>query len=434
MIRIKPDAENQFNCPRCSQKPVVKGIQVQPIFTLAELACENCNFEFLQTLPVGHTTTHTLTIDKSNENLYPANTEKTWLSEALLKAHRNEKSEQVHVNRIIYKNYDRVIVLNTLDFLYGHVLLKLYNAIALLDNYKNLGLVIILPKSFEWLIPNGCAEAWVVDLKLNDLTYFYASIQEFVSKEFERFDTIFLSKSYSHPDFHTINIARLTSVAPFSLKEFMDRQPTFTFVLRQDRWWMRYSLDYWFYRICRKLKALKYGSVVLSMRQNSLVKKTISIVRKKIPDANFHVVGLGTAGNFKGYAHDNRKGFINDLLERKWCALYAKSHVIIGVHGSNMLLPTAHAAGCVEILSADRYGNIVQDISVRYTDRKQLYFYRFADQYSSPKIVANKVISIIENFDVFEKNMCRNIYPAKREPLPAPYATIFTSSTDDAHR
>jgi len=98
-----------------------------------------------------------------------------------------------------------------------------------------------------------------------------------------------------------------------------------------------------------------------------------------------------------------------------------------------MLFPTAHAAGCVEILPEDRYGNIIQDISVRYADRKQLYFYRFADQYSGPKTVANKAISIIENFDVFDKNMCRNIYASPQETSSAG-ATIFTPSIDDAYR
>jgi hypothetical protein len=146
------------------------------------------------------------------------------------------------------------------------------------------------------------------------------------------------------------------------------------------------------------------------MRQTWLVKRTIALILKKIPDAKCYVVGLGSTGNFKRYAHDKRKRTVDDSDEREWCSVYAQSHVVIGVHGSNMLLPTAHAAGCVEILPSDRYGNIVQDISVRYADRRQLYFYRFVDQYASPKSVAEKAISIIRNFEIFERNMCRNTY------------------------
>src|SRR6267154_2814772 len=327
MLRIKPDIGGPFTCPRCSQNPVMKEVLLQPTFALAEFVCGRCHFDFFQTLPVGHTIIDTLTIAKITGKLYPINTKTSWLADTLLKAHHGEKQEQVQIKKIIYKNCEKVIVLNTLDFLYGHVMLKLYNAIYHLDHHKNLGLIIVLPKLFEWLIPEGCAEAWIVDLKLNDLTYFHSSIQKFVSNEFERFNTIYLSKAYSHPDFSAIDISRLTGVKPFDLRDFTQLRPSFTFVLRQDRWWMPCLLDYWFYRLCRKLKVLKFGSLVLSMRQNRLVKKTISIIRKKLPDANFHIVGLGTTGEFKGYAHDQRADFIDNSIEKKWCDIYAGSHV-----------------------------------------------------------------------------------------------------------
>ncbi len=419
MIRIKPEPENHFLCPKCSQKPVMRELVMKSVFTLADCVCENCGFEFYQTLPIGHTVISTLTICKFVGRLYPHDTEKTWLSTALLKAHGSEKHGEVQIKKIIYKEHDHVVVLNALDFLYGHVLLKLYNSIYHLDHNKDLGLIIIIPKLFEWLIPSGCAEVWIVDLKLNDLVYNYSWIQKFVSKEFERFDTIYLSKSYSHPDFTAIDISRFTGIKPFDLANFTKLSPAITFVLREDRWWFRGSIDYWFYRVFRKLGSLKLGSRVLSMQQNSLVKKTISLILKKLPNANFYIAGLGTTGNFKGYARDERKQVINDSIEKDWCRIYAQSHVVIGVHGSNMLLPTAHAAGCVEILPEDRYGNIVQDISVRYADRKQLYLYRFADQYAGPKTVATKVISIIENFEIFEKNMCHNVYRSEQEPRHA---------------
>jgi hypothetical protein len=75
-----------------------------------------------------------------------------------------------------------------------------------------------------------------------------------------------------------------------------------------------------------------------------------------------------------------------------------------------MLLPTALAASCVEILPEDRFGNIVQDISVRYSDRRQLFMYRFADQFIKPRKIAQKVVAIIRDYDTFYKNMCEYIY------------------------
>src|SRR6185436_14354173 len=128
MIRIKPEPENQFFCPKCSQEAEVKEIVMQSIFILANCCCEKCVFEFYQTLPVGHTITNTLTIGKKDANLYPSDTPSTWLTEALLKAVTCISDEKVQIKKIVYKKHDCVVVLNTLDYLYGHALLKLYNS------------------------------------------------------------------------------------------------------------------------------------------------------------------------------------------------------------------------------------------------------------------------------------------------------------------
>ena len=63
---------------------------------------------------------------------------------------RNMKDKQVEIRKIVYKECENVIILNTLDYLYGHVLLKLYNALHHIDNHKDAGLIIIIPKMFEW--------------------------------------------------------------------------------------------------------------------------------------------------------------------------------------------------------------------------------------------------------------------------------------------
>src|SRR5690606_29651126 len=96
--------------------------------------------------------------------------------------------------------------------------------------------------------------------------------------------------------------------------------------------------------------------------------------------------------------------------ERRWCEIYARSHVVIGIHGSNMLLPTAFAAGCVEILPAFRTYNIAQDLSVRYNDRRQLFLYRFAGQFASPRTIAQHAVSIKKHYNSFYRNMVLNVY------------------------
>jgi hypothetical protein len=414
MIELKPIPYNSFTCPECgASEPLVNEFRFESINVLADCTCSVCAFEFYQALPVGHTVNTPLAIGKLNKKLYESSNRAVWLSDALLKAHLSYRTNPVVIRKITNAKFDKVVILNTLDSLYGHVLLKLYNALYHLDKQKDIGLVLIIPKLFEWLIPKGCAEVWVVELKLSELVYGYDAIQKFVANESLRFREIYLSSAFSHPDFTTIDIARLTGVAPFSLEKFSKRQPTITFVLREDRWWFTSTIDYWFYRISRKLKVLPWASAQLSMRQNRLIKRTITQIKRTLPSVTFYIVGLGKTGRFVGYASDERKWSVNAAVEKAWCDTYAHSHVVVGIHGSNMLLPTALAAGCVEILPEDRYGNMVQDISVRYHNRLQLFFYRFADQFASPKSVAAKVVSMILDYESYQKRMSENTYPAK---------------------
>jgi len=435
MIQLKPSPGTNFICPECGSKnSVLTKVIVESIHILGDCTCSVCDLNFYQVLPIGHTVDDVLSIGKTNGRLYQPESHPSWLSDSVMKAHLGMRKDPVGIRKITYKKCENVVILNTLDFLYGHTLLKLYNALYHLDHQKDLGLIIIIPKMFEWLIPEGCAEAWVVDLKLSDLAYGYESIQKFVSQEFERFQKIYLSKAYSHPDFTNVDVTRLTKVKPFDLATFSQQKPTITFVLREDRLWFGSLADYWLYRACRKLKTLSWGRRILSKRQNQLIKRTILEIRKKLPEANVYVVGLGSTGNFKGFAVDQRKIEVDPAVETLWCKIYSQSHVVVGVHGSNMLLPTALAAGCVEILPEDRYGNIIQDISVRYADRLQLFFYRFVDQYAGPKSVSSKVTAMIQDYDLYHKNMCRNLYQEtlRSEPPKEPAMTILRHR-DDAH-
>ena len=122
------------------------------------------------------------------------------------------------------------------------------------------------------------------------------------------------------------------------------------------------------------------------------------------------MVGLAKPGGMPEGVEDLRTMRMSLETELAWCRAYAKSQVAVGVHGSNMILPTAHAAGCVEILPYDRYGNIVQDISVRYDDRMQLFLYRFIDEFATPTAVSRHVISMYKDFDIYRLDNSVNIF------------------------
>lgn len=432
MIGIRPAVDNFFRCPECNAgDPLIIGIRIHSIYTLGDCKCRYCGAEFYQTFPVGHCVNDYLSVNKATGNVTAGVKPDFWLVNVLRKAHRGSRSKQVAVRKIVHEVRNEVIVLNALDYLYGHVLLKLFNYQYHVRNNPDVGLIVIVPRSFEWLIPAEASEAWIVDLSLDELAYEYPALASFFNEELKRFDRVWLSTAWSHPDLTTVDIKRMTGIAPFNLEFYNTQSPTITFVLRDDRWWLRSPLSYGLYRLGRRFPALRNALYrMISLDQEQLVRGAIRHIRRKLPSARFFITGLGKNKDFKGLVTDARSAVVNEEKELEWCRIYSHSHVVVGFHGSNMLLPTAFSAGCVEILPEDRYGNILQDIAVRYSDRRQSFFYRFADQYARPSSVAGKVVAMIRDYDEFNKNMCRNQYSDASPESPG----FSTSPTKSAGR
>ncbi|HEX8060772.1 MAG TPA: hypothetical protein VF473_07540 [Cyclobacteriaceae bacterium] len=350
-----------------------------------------------------------VSVRKSDGRIYTDVDPKFWLADAVTKARNGSRTREVAVRKIIHEEKKEVVVLNTLDYLYGHVLLKLYNYQYYLR--RDAGLVVIIPRAFEWLAPAEASEIWIVDLPLSELAYEHPALTKFFRNEFRRFDKVWLSEAWSHPDFTQIDMKSMTGISPFNLANYTKEQPTFTFVLREDRWWHKSPMSYYLYRAGRRFRKLRnfcYG--IVTSQQEKLAFETMKAIKKEMPDSRFFVTGLGKNKGFGKLAMDSRSLQVDEEKELEWCRIYAHSHVVIGFHGSNMLLPTAFSAGCIEVLPNDRLGNFLQDISVRYTDRRQSFFYRFVDQYSKPSTVAAKAVSMIRDYPSFYDNMCRNQY------------------------
>lgn len=408
LVPIKPDLFNDFPCPACgAERPTACGMVWPGIHILGSYRCAACKLEFLRDLPVGFAVDHPMAIAKNTGQLYNPTKGDGWIYGPLLKAFHGPDEGEVRIERVVNRSCDQVIILNTLDFLYGHVLLKLFNAADYMRSYPDKGLVVIVPRMYAWLIPDGVAEAWIVDLKLGEMGGWRMALDRFVQERLAEYRAVELAKGYAHPSLIGIDIEQFTRVKPFELEDFTSASAQITFVVRQDRLWYRNRLARFIHRVVRKIGILPG---LPAWMQDRLVASTIRKIRQRLPSAAFTVVGLGRRRGLPEGVEDLRAIRMDLDTELAWCRAYAKSQVVVGVHGSNMILPTAHAAGCVEILPYDRYGNIVQDISVRYEDRMQLFMYRFVDEFASPGYVTHHVCSMFKDFDVYRLDNRVNIF------------------------
>lgn len=407
LIPLKPVIFNDFACPECGAAGT-EGTRVMVLGkqTAAEYKCQACGLAFVRDLPAGFTIDLPLAWRLSDKHPYhpPNGPAEDWPA---YPAYQVPRTDRYNVQREVFKECRRIVVLNTIDHLYGHVLLKLFNAQHYIDKHPDIGLVVIVPKMFEWLVPDGVAESWVFDIKLKEAWGWNAGIDAFVQEQWGRYDEIYLAPGYSHPEFTAIDIERFSRVKPFAMAGFLTAPPRITIVARRDRLWYASPLAKLAHRVLKR-----FGLVPdLAVRwQDRLVARTIRKVRKSIPNAAFTVVGLAFPSRMPAGVEDLRTLRMDQATELKWCRAYAQSQVVVGVHGSNMILPTAHAAGCVEILPYDRYGNMVQDISVRYNDRMQLFMYRFTDEYTRPRDVARHVVSMFQDFEVYRLDNQVNIF------------------------
>ena len=73
--------------------------------------------------------------------------------------------------------------------------------------------------------------------------------------------------------------------------------------------------------------------------------------------------------------------------------VYSESRMVVGVHGSNMLLPTAHAGMAVDLMPRDRWGNLAQDNLMRDNNLQMMqyrsvYFPIITPSYESAHIIS----------------------------------------------
>jgi hypothetical protein len=203
------------------------------------------------------------------------------------------------------------------------------------------------------------------------------------------------------PHARDFDIERFTGVAPFPAERYGERveHAVVTFVLRDDRAWGCDPED----PSCRGLRGLVRSALARvpgvstpRERQHGRVARFGEALRTRWQDLDLAVAGVGEPGGLPGWISDLRRPRPSPADERAACARYAASHVVLGVHGSNMLLPSAHAAACIEIAWGRNLGNAFQDLLVREEEaRIALFRHRLLPPETTPTSLAATTASLL---------------------------------------
>jgi len=328
------------------------------------------------------------TVDKSLKNIYGEPRALSWFGDTLLKSLKNPALDDVVFTVERKKNAKTIVIVNCIDFLYGHSLLKLFNVESYLKNEKKKGIIVIIPKSLRWMVPTGVSEIWTVSIPFSKANNFYPELDKKIKHELRRFDSVYIAGTSSHPKEFAIQPFTNTDVHDFASSQFR-----ITFIWREDRLWTRNNT---LSKLAARFPVLQQ---LFLRRQHSHVRTLFTQLRDHLSDATFTVAGYGQSTVFPAWIEDKRQRVFTEAVERELCNVYSQSRIVIGIHGSNMLLPSAHAGITIDLMPSDRWGNLAQDIVFQKHDIYTTVFrYRFLPQTISIPDLTNIVSSCVKNF------------------------------------
>jgi hypothetical protein len=377
---------------------------------MAELSCPRCAREFYGDLPAGHGFSYPMLLDRESGAVHDPNGV-FWFGDWLGESYGKRIDQPLSIEWELLRPLRRVVLLNCLDRLYGHSLLKLLNAQYYIDKMKDWDLVVLTPAFLRWLVPEGVAAVLTIDLPLSRGGEWNDWLGRELKRRVGQLPECHLSVALPHPHPLDFNIERFTRIVPFPIEEWAERvgeRPTVAFIWREDRRWsgQRQTLLPEGGKIWRRLRS--DGSGGGHAQQNRAVAALAGALRGEFPNLEFAVIGLGWAGDMPKWVLDLRTETIDREREVEWCRRYAKCHVVVGVHGSNMLLPSACAGSVVELVPTERWGNLGQDVLPATADaREWLARSRFLPLDCSSETVAAVIAALLRSLPFMLLNFGR---------------------------
>lgn len=373
MIQIKPYISTKYACS-CGGDFYFSELIWQGLHVCEKLVCYKCYRTRITSLPVNQAGIEQYSFFPESGIILDASekpVKENWFS-SKLKSISNPVSAPVEIEIEVFKKYDDVLILNTIDYIYGHSLLFLLNLQRIIKSKNRPGIIVLVQPMIKWLIPKQhIAEIWTVKLGFQKMNYFHSDLSEKINAELGRFSTVWLSKGHLIPTNENIEIENFTGIKPFDFKKRPDR-PRITFVWREDpdRLWIRNIY------LLKGFKKLGFRKILLPIHIIRVILFFMLLKKKFGNGFKYTVAGLGTTGKLPHFIDDQRVKSFDTGNEKYLCGIYAESVLVIGVHGSALLLPSAHAGMAVSLMPSKRWGNYAEDILFTEDDLRLACFQR----------------------------------------------------------
>jgi hypothetical protein len=340
MIDLLPLPQDRFACP-CGQGELnPTGFRLVGMMPGVRCRCAACGRRFLAHLHIGFGDAGDFLVDEDSGEIHTTLTQ-DWYITDLTAAVRSLGRTPNPVRTISRRPLGAdVVIANCLDPTYGHCVRRLYS----IDEYRQKGfagsIVAIVPAFLEWQVPEDVDEIWSVDAP----SYQCHLDNAHLAAKYDELAARAAQLRYGHIAYaHTIDISRYVRATPFAATGHDSvSPPRLTLNWREDRCWTARG-------------AASADAVAEQCRLYTLLLETL---RQHVPDLDATVTGYGQSGSFPSWVQDLRLTQHEAAMERRWAERYAVSHLVFGMHGSNMNIPAALARGAMEIVEPKHWYSI----------------------------------------------------------------------------
>ena len=383
MFEIHHGLRHSHLCPHCRRPVRASGFVLAAGRSLGSGTCGQCGRKLLFDLPVGFGILYPACLDQATGDVFGPEVG-TWFRDRLRRAWIGRGNDSRAPLRIeVRKAARRIVLCNCLDDVYGHVLFKLFGVQPYLDLSPDTGVAVLIPSNVRHLVPQGVSEVWEVDLPLSELTRWNERLGEQLTEAITAKEQAWLGWCYPCPN-PAVNAFGL--VRPSGRSRLPRGRPLIAFCYREDRTWGR------------SLRA-----------QARNLRRLAALLSGRYPSASLVLTGCGGSKPAIDGCEDYRSLRPDAEREQVWIDLWAAADLAIGVHGSNMLLPTSLAKVSIDLLPKGHYANIFQDTlpnPLLTEPRAGLFGLRtiYGDEHLGdvkPELLADVAVSTIDGLERF---------------------------------
>jgi hypothetical protein len=409
-VQIHPRVEHVRVCPKCRGRLVATDWAIPGQWTLGLYHCDACGFDAWADLPFNLGVLSPRFTDTRTKAGDPWPEGRDWYANVTRFAWEARGRRPVHIRREVRRAVRRICLVNALGNCWGDAVMTVAKLNAL-TRAEDVGIVVLTTANLAPHLPKDVAEAWFVDGSHAETSFWNEALTEAVKAEVSRFDACHVPTIFQLPSVTQQEAAALTGIVSFDRTRWdaaLEQAPTITFLWRDDRCWApelyrtarvveRVARQYPLGRVTRLFTRAKVHLDV--RRQVRRVNVLARELRRSLPRVDFAVAGQGTHGRFSSWITDLRRRQSNADANRLWCERAARSHLLIGVLGSQMMLPSALAGGVIDLVPSDRLRGALTDWFVTSDDvREAVFLYRMLPLGTDAISVAETAISMLVNY------------------------------------